>query len=92
MPNYGWSLIEEKAPEKIEMPETSKEDIAKLCPACAEKVSISPQNIETWMAQLSFVNSSQDTCNIVLSQVITGEAVGKMEMTTILVNYAEKKE
>jgi len=91
MPNYGWSLIEEKAPQKIEMSETSKEDIAKLCPACAEKMSISPQGIESWMAQLSFVNSRQDTCNIVLSQVITlAEAAGKMKTTTILVNYAQK--
>lgn len=97
MPNYGWSLIEEKAPEKIEMPQTSKEEIVKLCPACAEKASISPQGIEAWMAQLSFLNASHATCNILLSRVISGEAAAgeaeaeKMEMTTILVNYAEKK-
>lgn len=92
MPNYGWFLIEEKVPEKIELPQTSKEEIAKLCPACAEKASISPQAIEAWMAQLSFVNASHDTCKIVLSQVISGQAGPvKMEMTTILVNYAEKK-
>ena len=72
MPNYGWSLVEEKAPEKLEMSQTS--------------------NMESWMAQLSFVNANQDTCNIILSQAISGQAgPAKMEMTTILVNYAEKK-
>lgn len=92
MPNYGWSLIEEKAPERLEMPAVSKEDIAKLCPSCAQKAPISAQGMESWMAQLSFVNSRQDTCNIVLSQVMVPvESADKMKTTTILVNYAEKK-
>lgn len=92
MPDYGWSLVEEKAPERLEMPAVSKEDIVKVCPSCAEKAGISTKNIEAWVAQLSFVNSRKDTCNIILSQVMVPvESADKMKTTTILVNYAEKK-
>lgn len=93
MAAYGWSLIEEKAPEKIEMPEVNKADIAKFCPSCAQKAEISAQGMESWMAQLSFVNTRQDTCKIILSQAIAAvELAGtdKMKTTTILVNYEKK--
>jgi len=91
MPDYGWSLVEEKAPERLDMPAVSKEDIVKVCPSCAEKAGISTKNIEAWVAQLSFVNSRQDTCNIILSQVMVPvESADKIKTTTILVNYEKK--
>jgi len=91
MLNYGWSLIGEKPAEKIDT-SLNKEEMAKYCPTCADKAAISPGTIENWLAQLYFSNQNQDTCNVILSQVITGEGMPNMEMTVILVDYAEKKE
>lgn len=94
MPNYGWSLAEEKAPEKINISEGSRNDIAKLCPSCAQNALVSPEDIEAWMGQLSFSNQEGDSCDVVLSQVLPGKEMPDAFKinTTVLVNYAEKKE
>lgn len=94
MPNYGWSLAEEKAPEKINISDGGRNDIAKLCPSCAQNAMVSPEAIEAWMGQLFFSNQKGDSCDVVLSQVVPGKEMPDTFKinTTVLVNYAEKKE
>lgn len=91
MPNYGWSLVEEKSPEQVDMPAMSREDIAKYCPTCAANTAIPPSSIEVWAAHLYFTNQNQDTCNLNLSQVIISKDMPKTETTSIWVDYEEKK-
>lgn len=93
MPDYGWSLVEEQASEKIEASDMSKDEIATACPTCAKNMLISPQDIENWIGELSFSNQKGDTCKVILSRVAPMKEVpGASAINTILVNYEEKKE
>ncbi len=86
MPKYGWSLTEEKLPEKIET--TGGAD---SCPSCPKGAGSSSQQIEIWNTQLFFSNQKENSCNIVLSRVIPLQGIPEsFSTTTIMVNYEEK--
>lgn len=92
MPNYGWYLNSEKPIEKIDFGAAGEYDVSKYCPSCPKGATDLAKSMETWLAELNFNNQKGDICNIVLSNVATAQGMpGSLNMTTILVNYEEKK-
>ncbi len=92
MINYGWYLTNEKPLEKVESELAAGYDITKHCPSCAKEATTLAQSIETWWTELNFANQSQDTCNIVLYSVVNTQPESiSLEMTTILVDYVQKR-
>lgn len=93
MVNYGWDLTEEKPLEKVEGADMGEYDIAKHCPSCPKEATSLAGSLETWLAELNFSNQKGDTCNVVLSNVVStqGKDLEDLKMTTILVDYAEKE-
>lgn len=93
MPGFGWFLVAERPLEEADYGDLSKYDISKYCPNCPKEAIVSPGSIETWVEELDFTNQRGDTCHLVLSQ--TKNTAGgdfSLDMTTILVDYEEKKE
>ena len=92
MANYGWYLNSEKPVEKVDFGDRAEYDIAKDCPTCPKNAVDIAKSMETYLAELRFLNSNGDTYNVVLSNVVASQGMPvSVNMTTILVHYEEKK-
>lgn len=89
MHRYGWVLVNEKPIEKRIAGGTSELGL-ESCPTCKNSLSAGNAAIELRFAELDFSNQAQDRCNIMISNA-GGGPQGNLSITTILVDYEEKK-
>ncbi len=83
MADYGWYPKNEKPLKKM----------GADCPSCQANRAVSNASMETWVAEINFSNERDDTCNIVVAQVIPlDKNLSSYKMTTVVVLYQEKIE
>jgi hypothetical protein len=93
MPSYGWELKEERPLHKMERAELPAGAIEKACPSCAKNGLPLGSLPDTLVEQLVYANEKGDTCKIILSTTLfKNELQEKIEFTSIMVDYAQKKE
>lgn len=92
MPGYGWSLVNEKPIDRKTAGGLSGLDLED-CPSCKNSLPAAGNAaIELRFGQLDFSNQAGDRCSIMASNAKSPQgAPSPLSITTILVDYEEKK-
>lgn len=93
MPDFGWSLVEERPLEKFDLSALSGKGLNESCPSCPQKDIAVNEFLDIFSGELVFANKAGDGCRIVLTSLTSKKEELKklLNSTTIGVHYVKKE-